>query len=298
MALAANDEPAAKKICCNSCDSEDAARSRCNECGIFLCQFCTEFHKRSRSMKHHELWTIEELKSNPAGLHNIAEKIRCPKHKEEVIKLFCKTCQTTICRDCIIVDHRQHEYGFADEVAVEEKQKMNENLNEVKQRKGRLVQGIVNLKKFNESLDAMKESTIAEINQHFDEISKSIESRKTEMVEKATSLTNSKQKQIHTQLEGLEVALASCESSIDFTERAFKNGNNVQILSMKKYILQSLDQLKTVTDQSKPCVTEDMVFTIPSSAQEAKRVLLNGYDVDVTVANPENCNASFKATEK
>jgi hypothetical protein len=291
-----NDKPAAKKIVCDSCDSEEAAQSRCNECGIFLCQYCTEFHKRSRSMKHHELVTMEQLKSNP-GPQNIAEKIRCPKHKQKAIKLFCKTCQTTICRDCTIVDHRQHEYGFVEEVAVEEKRHLQSNLNEVKQRKGRVAQGIVNLKKFNEGLEAKKKSTISEISQHFDQLMKAVESRKREMMEKATSITNSRQKQIHAQLEVLEVALASCESSIEFTEQAFKNGNDVQILSMEKYILQSLEHLKAVKDQTKPCVTEDMRFIIPSSVQEKKKELLIDYDVDVTVADTESCTASFKETE-
>jgi hypothetical protein len=117
------------------------------------------------------------------------------------------------------------------------------------------------------------------------------------MMEKATSITNSKQKQIHAQLEVLEVALASCESSIEFTEQAFKNGNDVQILSMEKYILQSLEQLKAVKDQTKPCVTEDMVFIIPSSAQGKNKELLIDYDVDDAVANPESCTASFQETE-
>ena len=238
---------------------------------------------------------MEQLKSNP-GPQNIAEKIRCPKHKKEVIKLFCKTCQTTICRDCTIVDHQGHKYGFVEEVAVEEKRHLQSNLNEVKQRKGRVAQGIVNLKKFNEGLEAKKKSTISEISQHFDQLVKAVESRRREMMEKATSITNSKQKQIHAQLEVLEVALASCESSIEFTEQAFKNGNDVQILSMEKYILQSLEQLKAVKDQTKPCVTEYMVFIIPSSVQEKKKELLIEYDVD-DIANPESYTASFKETE-
>ena len=291
-----SDNSTAKKVVCDNCESEDAAQSRCSDCGVFLCQFCTESHKRSRSTKQHELLTIEELKSNP-GPQKIADKIRCPKHKDEIIKLFCKTCQATICRDCTIVDHRQHEYTFVEEVAVEKKQHLQSNLEEVKERKERVVQGMVNLKNFDESLEAKKKSTISEINHHFDQLAKTVESRKMEMVEQATSLTNAKQKQIHAQLEVLEVALASCDSSIEFTERAFNSRNDVQILSVEKYILQSLEQLKTVKDETKPCVTEDMMFVIPSSVQEATETLLNQYDVDVSVANPENCQASFKEEE-
>jgi hypothetical protein len=66
---------------------------------------------------------------------------------------------------------------------------------------------------------------------------------------------------------------------------------------MEKYILQSLEQLKAVKDQTKPCVTDDMVFIIPSSAQGKKKELLIEYDVDDAVANPESCTASFQETE-
>ncbi len=236
---------------------------------------------------------MEELKSN-VGPQNIAEKIRCPKHKEGFIKLFCKTCQTTICRDCTIVDHQGHKYGFVEEVAVKGKQNLQRSLNEVKQRKGRVVQGIVNLRKFSERLEDKRNSAVSEINQHFTELMKATESKNREMVQEATSLINSKQKQIRAQLEVLEVALASCESSIEFTERAFKNGNDVQILSMEKYILQSLEQLKAVKDQTKPCVTEDMVFVIPSSVQETEKKLLQKYNVVVALASPANCQTSFK----
>ena len=291
MALT-NDNPSAKKILCDNCDGEDAAQSRCNECGIFLCQYCTESHKRYRSTKHHKLFSMEELKSN-SGPQTIAEKIRCQKHKEEVIKLFCKTCQTTICRDCTIVDHRQHDYGFVEEVASREKKHLQSNLNEVKLRKVRVWQGILNLKKFNEGLEDKKNSTISAIIRHFDELIKAAELRKREMIQKATSLTNAKQKQIRGQLEVLEVALATCKSSIEFTELAFKNGNDVQILSMEKNILQSLQQLKAVKDQTKPSVTEDMMFVIPSSVQKTKNNLLNKYDVNVSIACPEKCHSYF-----
>ena len=292
-----NDKPSTKRIFCENCNSEHpVAESRCNVCGIFLCQYCTESHKRYRSTEHHKLLSMEELKSKP-GPQTIAEKIRCQKHKEEVIKLFCKTCQTTICRDCTIVDHRQHEYGFVEEVASSEKEHLQSNLTQVKQRKGRLVLGIANLKEFNKNLEDKKNSTISEINKHFDELVKAAEFRKREMVQKTTSLTNSKQKQIRAQLEVLEVALATCESSIEFTELAFKSGNDVQILSMEKNILQSLQQLKSVQDQTKPSVTENMMFVIPFSLQETKNNLLNKYDVDVSIASPEKCHAYFNEVE-
>ena len=288
-----NDDPTTKKILCDNCDSEDTVENRCNECGMFLCQFCTESHKRSRSTKRHKILTIGELKST-IGPQKVAEKVRCSKHQDEVTELFCKTCQTTICRDCIVVDHRGHKYEFVEDVAEEEKQKMIQNLDKVKQRKCKVAQGVVTLKEFNERLETIKNSTLSEINEHFDELTKAVELRKTEMVQKAVSITNTKQKQIQAQLEILEVALASCESSIGFTEQAFTNGDDTQILSVEKYILQSLEQLQTASDQTEPCVTENMIFFTPSSVREKKKMLLSDYNVNESAVIPENFHSSFK----
>ena len=290
--MALTDEQTSKKIVCDNCDSGDVVKTRCDECGVFLCHFCTEFHKRSRSTKHHKLISIQELKRSP-GPASIAEKLRCVKHKEELVKLYCNTCQATICRDCTIVDHQGHKYGFIEDVALQEKQKLETNLNEVKQRKVRVQRGITGLKRFDECLVTKKKSVIAGINQHFDELSKVMEAKRRELVQKATALTSSKQKKIQAQREQLEMALASCESSIEFTEQAFKNGNDVQVLSMQKYILQSLEDLKRVKDQFQPCVTEDVTFSIPVSLKDIREKLFNAYAVDDVVACPGNCKASF-----
>ncbi|CAB4000814.1 tripartite motif-containing 3 isoform X1 [Paramuricea clavata] len=282
---------------CHVCIVKLAKNAKSNTINCPECRLAVEVDENTVSTLPSNFFVNNLLATMTQTSDTPAAKIRCPKHKEEVIKLFCKTCQTTICRDCTMVDHQGHNYGFVEEVAVEEKRHLQSNLNEVKRRKGRVAQGIVNLKKFNEGLEAKNKSTISKISQHFDQLVKAVESRKREMMEKATSITNSKQRQIHAQLEVLEMALASCESSIEFTEQVFKNGNDIQILSMEKHILQSLEQVKAVKDQTKPCVTEDMVFVILSSAQEKKKELLIAYDVDDAVANPESCTASFQETE-
>ena len=290
--MALTDDQTSKKIVCDNCDSGDVAKTRCEECGVFLCHFCTESHKRYRATQHHKLTSMEELKAS-AGPASVAEKLRCAKHKEELVKLYCNTCQATICRDCTIVDHQGHKYGFIEDVALGEKQKIQTNLNEVKQRKVRVQQGITSLKRFDEDLVAKKKSVVAGINQHFDELSKVMEAKRGELIQKATTLTSSKQKQIQAQREQLEMALASCESSIEFTEQAFKNGNDVQVLSMQKYILRSLEDLKRVKDQTQPCVTEDMTFAISMSVKDIGNKLFNAYAVDDVVASPGNCKASF-----
>lgn len=32
----------------------------------------------------------------------------CPIHKQEPLKLFCETCDTLTCRDCQLLEHKEH----------------------------------------------------------------------------------------------------------------------------------------------------------------------------------------------
>ena len=72
----------------------------------------------------------------------IAETIRCTKHKDEIVKLYCTTCQATICRDCTIVDHRQHDFSFVEDVAKEKKEELQKLVEEVKERKKEVSDGL------------------------------------------------------------------------------------------------------------------------------------------------------------
>ena len=295
--MALTDEKEKQKIQCDNCTDENSAAKRCEECAVFLCSYCSEFHKKSRSTKHHVLTTLQELKSS-ASPSSVAEKIRCKKHKEELIKLYCKTCQATICRDCTIVEHRNHDYGFIEDVAAVQKEVLQQNMNEVKKRQATLQRGIASLNVFDQSLVQENALVVAQVTSHFEEMQRKFVSKKNELLSTARSLTSLKRKQIQAQIEALEVALASCKSSIEFTEKALKNGNDVQVLSMQKYILQSLQDLKKVKDVTQPCVTRDLTFSIPWSIEDTEKNFLRNFSVQESVADPNQCQAEFTDQSK
>lgn len=36
----------------------------------------------------------------------------CPVHKQEQLKLFCETCDRLTCRDCQLLEHKEHRYNY------------------------------------------------------------------------------------------------------------------------------------------------------------------------------------------
>lgn len=47
------------------------------------------------------------------------------------MSLFCETCDKLTCRDCQLVDHRDHKYKFANEIATETRDSLDVLLQEI-----------------------------------------------------------------------------------------------------------------------------------------------------------------------
>ena len=252
-------ESDSEKIACENCDSGEYPETRCRLCTRYLCQFCTQSHRRSRDTKTHTLDTLDELRDSDTPV--IAETICCEKHEGEIIKLYCKTCEETICRDCTIVEHRQHDYVFARDVSQEKKDKLLILVEEVKQNRSEMIECLEYLKKMEEVVKESNGSTTEKINQYFEKLVSEAENKKESFLEEATDVKNAKLKQLHLEQEKLELDLVSCNSSIDFTEQAFKNGNDVQILNLTKYMAQCLESLKNKKSRSEFCLAGQQEFS-------------------------------------
>lgn len=50
---------------------------------------------------------------------------------QEKLSLFCETCDRLTCRDCQLVDHRDHKYKFANEIASETRSSLEVLLNDI-----------------------------------------------------------------------------------------------------------------------------------------------------------------------
>ena len=95
-----------------------------------MCKFCETAHKRMNTFKGHEILTLAEVQK--LGSKALVKQAFCEKHVGEALKLFCETCQQTICRDCTIVDHREHKYNFVADVAERERKSIQAILQDTK----------------------------------------------------------------------------------------------------------------------------------------------------------------------
>ena len=104
VALHKDSQAANVTIGCDNCVPGDPAAVRYVICCQFLCDICKQAHQRSKTTTDHKLMTLEELKSRGPAAQS--KPSTCRIHDGEPLKMYCESCEETICRDCSMTDHR------------------------------------------------------------------------------------------------------------------------------------------------------------------------------------------------
>ena len=240
-----------KSLICELCDSGDLGVSRCTNCSVFMCEFCVTAHKRINTFKGHKILSLEDVKA--VGSQALVKPAFCEKHSGETLKLFCQTCQKTICRDCTIVDHREHKYDFIADVAEKEKNAVQAVLRQTKVKQRVVAEGLRAVQTMKSCVQRKVTEVTKEVDCFFDEQVKALEYYRANLKHEATTQGEIKVKQLEMQGEKLSLLLAQLKSSIEFADHAIADGDDVKLLSLKKELIQRLSQLNSSQNQLKPC---------------------------------------------
>ena len=256
--VALHGDSQANKLECDNCVSGDPAVSRCNSCCQFLCKFCEDAHKRFRNTNSHKLMSIDEVKS--AGTSAVVKPSMCREHEGESLKLFCESCDKVICRDCTIIEHRDHKYMFVKDAYAKQVGPLSDLLEATKPKVAILKKAVESVAEMYARVGINAEKAEKAVNDTFDNMMLEVEVRRKNLLSEINHAKNTKIKGLETQKEELEMALGSMKSSVEFTERALKDGTQVDVLQMKKQMTSCLKDLNATSWQLRPCAADNICF--------------------------------------
>ena len=269
-----------KPLICEHCDSGDAAVSRCTNCRFFMCEFCVTAHKRINATKGHQILSMTEVQK--LGSKALVKPAFCGKHAGEVLKLFCETCQETICRDCTIVDHREHKYNFVADVAERERKVVQGVLEETKAKDSAVEEAVKAVQTMESRVKAKTAEVSKEVDVFFDEQVKALEYLRASLQNELTTQEQVKLKELGSQREMLTLSLAQLRSSVEFVEKALADGEDMELLSMKQQLVQRLAQLNASQFQCKPCKNDYLKVQVHKTIWDVGKMATLHY----TLADP------------
>lgn len=223
---------------CTSCKSKEEAISRCNGCANFLCADCDKAHRTMRCFEEHQVVTLE-------ANGTIHKPLYCSVHATENLKYFCYSCETPVCNECLISDHKatEHRYEIISEAEKDMRMEVEKLL---KNTRGKI--------DFCDNENSKLESSLQELQQQHDtcrnEITnayeiliRAVEKRKERAMSDLDCMHAEREIKIMEQIHVIEKSVEQMEYCAMFTRKLLDNGNGHEILSMKKMISQQLSKL-------------------------------------------------------
>ena len=249
---------------CEQC-SGGKATAFCRHCTEFICEECVKIHQKLKVFKGHKVTGLEELKKRETKeiLIKKPPPPTCKVHEEEM-KIYCFDCDRLICRDCTMIDHKEHKYDFVKTTAPKTVEKLVENLAPLKEIQLSLSGAAKTVKSTKSNIEAQGAlasspglpfpsprrpgdeakgaSAATSIQQSFDEIHEIIEQRKRQLLERAASVTKGKVDRLSVQEKGFEMASATIQSLVNFVEQNIENGTEEELMTIHTQVLKRINE--------------------------------------------------------
>uniref|UniRef100_A0A671W9G4 E3 ubiquitin-protein ligase TRIM33 n=1 Tax=Sparus aurata TaxID=8175 RepID=A0A671W9G4_SPAAU len=239
-ATSTSDEKAAQV--CTSCEDNAGTIGFCVECGEWLCKTCVEAHQRVKITKDHKIRTKEDADADSVSTSG-QRPVFCPVHKQEPLKLYCETCDTLTCRDCQLLEHKEHRYQFLEEAFQNQKGVIETGVNKLQEKKNYVHYSVSQvqsrLKELNETHKKVEHEIKIAVFTLINEINKKGKS----LLQQLESVTKERTMRLMAQHKDTTQLAQQIHHVLSFCSWAITTGSSTALLYSKRLILFQLRQL-------------------------------------------------------
>ena len=168
------------------------------------------------------------------------------------MKLYCQDCEILVCRDCVLVKHKNHNYTFVDDIVEDEKQKLEDvTLQELHEILTSTKEAIYDVEQMQAKVHSWSDQHITHLNKTSQEMTNMVKKRENNILSEIEKITNSTLSPLLKQQDVLTVLERNIEKCYDFTSSTLHNGTSSEILSARKQMLERTKHLKNLHGNSK-----------------------------------------------
>ena len=238
-----------KVIQCESGLDENSAFARCLSCAEYLCESCFTIHQRLKATKDHNMLTLEKIKQSDKrlGVKSVQRRQYCEEHEDEVLKLFCKTCEKVICRDCALVKHREHNYSFIREVRPDTQKSLESLQKEVEAKLKEFKANKAYIEGLQKASGDVLNSCLKEVNEVCDKLVQAIETRRAVLIGNLHSVHETEEVRCKQELSSVNTSIVRLSDSIHFTRNLLESGDDVEMMTVGLQAMEALKGLKKMT---------------------------------------------------
>lgn len=243
------DEGPRRKAVCTICVGGDAneAHFRCLECVDFLCDECAPLHDHriARFTRQHHIISVPSSEKKKL----LKPDFRCEKHQKENMRFYCETCRTPICRECILIEHKDHSHTFLQDEVARHKETIENLLSGVTDRIAAFEEALGGVDEAEAMLEANRGQAEYIIDKTVQDYITILRKQQEDLVRKLMRVCQSRRQRLNALRRSLQTGLDNLLSGFDFTEKVMGHGNELDILSIKDEVIDRLQGLAVISPQ-------------------------------------------------
>ena len=247
------------ELTCESCRrGTTPVEAFCRHCALFICQSCEEAHRTMRPFSDHVVVPLDDLRQNTAAHFPVKEEaqMKCKEHGGKKMKLYCYDCKQLICRDCIVKDHKEHEYEFVNKAVVQCRASLEESVAPLRMIQASLSQAMFETEKATSAVSQSGVDIAAAIDLKFNELIASVQKRREELHREARETIEENQRNLTAQRKNIQQATVEVQSMIEFVDHKSQRANDQEMLGLQKQIHDRVNEVtqkyRNSSEQFKP----------------------------------------------
>ncbi|KAL2806541.1 tripartite motif-containing protein 66 isoform 3, partial [Daubentonia madagascariensis] len=245
---------------CSECKEKRAAHILCTYCNRWLCSSCTEEHRHGPAPGGP---LFPRAQKGSPGMNGGSGDftLYCPLHTQEVLKLFCETCDVLTCHSCLMVEHKEHRCRHVEEVLQNQRMLLESVTTQVAHKKSSLQTSAKQI-----------EDRIFEVKHQHRKVENQIKMAKmvlmnelnkqaNGLIEELEGITNERKRKLEQQLQSIMVLNRQFEHVQNFISWAVCSKTSVPFLFSKELIVFQMQRLLETSCNTDPGSPWSIRFT-------------------------------------
>ena len=273
------------ELICELCNSSTATVDWfCRHCAKFVCELCARTHQRLRIYKDHVVISKSTLSSTNKYFPSSIPPSICIEHDRE-LSLYCTDCKQSICRDCILVKHKNHSYDFVKKMAAGIREELTGKLAMLRNDQKALLAKSKVLAQSKIGIFVSTKESSDFVNRSIDELMKHFEMCRNKLLEQIETESQEKLTQLSAGQKDLAILSSNIQSLTSMIEKTIQTEADDEIVSITDQVLHRVDQ------QHEKCThLEKYDTTKLSTSKEVCVATIAGVASTCIAADPSKCS--------
>ena len=251
---------------CSRC--KHPAINHCASCEMFMCKNCSELHNNWPANKKHNVLSVEEL-SNPKSEAKMRKKLLCNKHEDQVLEIFCPTCNDLFCIKCMSSDHlkQNHSCVAVNEVAQKQKEILQSSCTTVDDKLSEGKKALNNICEVMNSLKKNAKTAKDQIQEQKEKILKIVSAKLDEKAKKMNEQVDQVYGELYSTLskqhDEIKEYLDKVQASVSLPRNLLKRGSIEEIVSSQNLIDKKIEKLRNEKPEDLHAVNDGDIQYVP-----------------------------------